>query len=203
MSFEAVGFVRRALDLPERVGGTPRVGGALAPTGEALAYGGQFTLRCAPTRGFTGWVSYTVQRSEVVDRDGAPARLSDYDQTHLFTAVGSLQLPMGFSVGARFRLLTGLPRTPVVGRFYDALTGDYQPLFGATNASRLPTIASADVRVDKRFRIGRAELVAFVDVLNVLDRPVAEEVLWDPTYARQGYITGLPILADVGLRGEW
>lgn len=203
VTFEAVGFVRRVLDLPARIEGTPAVGAALAPTAESLAYGGQFTLRCAPTHGFTGWVSYTLQRSEVVDRDGAPVRLSDYDQTHLLTAVGSLQLPLGFSVGARFRLLTGLPRTPVTGRFYDALTGDYQPLFGATNSSRLPPITSADVRVDKRFRLGRAELVIFLDVLNVLNRPIAEEVLWDPTYTRQGYISGLPIMADLGLRGEW
>ena len=203
VTFEAVGFARRALDLAARVGGSPAVGAALAPTAEALAYGGQFTLRCAPTHGFTGWVSYTIQRSEVIDRDGAPARLSDYDQTHLLTAVGSLQLPLGFSVGARFRLLTGLPRTPVTGRFYDALSGDYQPLFGATNSSRLPVITSADVRVDKRFRVGRAELVVFLDVLNVLNRPIAEEVLWDPTYTRQGYISGLPIMADLGLRAEW
>ncbi len=203
VSFEAIGFARQALDLPERVEGAPRVGSALAPTGEALAYGGQFTLRCAPWRGFTGWASYTVQRSEVTDREGAATRLSDYDQTHLFTAVGAMQLPLGFSVGARFRLLTGLPRTPVTGRFYDALTGDYQPVFGATNSARLPTITSADVRVDKRFRVGRAELVIYLDVLNVLNRPVAEEVLWDPTYTRQGYISGLPILADLGLRGEW
>ncbi len=203
VTFEALGFVRAGSSLPERVAGVPRVGSALANTGESLAYGGQFTLRCAPTRGFTGWLSYTVQRSEVTDREGAPTRLSDYDQTHLLTAVGSVQLPLGFSAGARFRLLTGLPRTPVVGRFYDALTGDYQPLFGATNSDRLPMIASADVRVDKRFRVGRMELVVFLDVLNVLNRPIAEEVLWDPTYARQGYISGLPLLADLGLRGEW
>lgn len=203
LSFEAVGFVRDITEVAARVQGSPRVGSALEATGEAFAYGGQFTLRCAPWRGFTGWASYTIQRSEVTERAGAATRLSDYDQTHLFTAVGSLQLPLGFSVGARFRLLTGLPRTPVTGRFYDALTGDYQPLFGATNTARLPTITSADIRVDKRFRVGRAELVVFLDVLNVLNRPIAEEILWDPTYTRQGYISGLPILADLGLRGEW
>jgi hypothetical protein len=62
---------------------------------------------------------------------------------------------------------------------------------------------SADVRVDKSFRIGGAELVVYLDVLNVLNRPIAEEVLWDPTYTRQGYISGLPIVADLGLRGAW
>lgn len=203
VTFEAIGFARAALDLPARVAGAPRVGSALAPTGEALAYGAQFTLRCAPVHGFTGWASYTVQRSEVTDRDGATTRLSDYDQTHLFTAVGAMQLPLGFSVGARFRLLTGLPRTPVTGRFFDGLTGDYQPVFGATNSARLPTITSADLRVDKSFRVGRAEFVVYLDVLNVLNRPIAEEVLWDPTYTRQGYISGLPIVADLGLRGAW
>ena len=59
------------------------------------------------------------------------------------------------------------------------------------------------IPLDKRFRLGRAELVVFLDVLNVLNRPIAEEVLWDPTYTRQGYISGLPIVADLGLRGEW
>lgn len=204
ISLEMVGFVRHLWGLAERADPTQlRVANALVNSGTAMAYGGQITLRHALANNFTGWLSYTLSRSEVSNAPGQSARLSDYDQTHLLTAVGSLQLPLGFSVGARFRLLSGLPRTPVVGRYYDALTGDYQPVFGAVNSTRLPVITSADVRVDKRFRAGPMELVVFLDVLNVLNRPVAEEIVWDPTFTQQGNLTGLPILADLGLRGEW
>jgi hypothetical protein len=52
-------------------------------------------------------------RSERQDHPDSSWRLFDYDQTHVFTALGSCDLGLGFDVGARFRYATGFPRTPV------------------------------------------------------------------------------------------
>jgi hypothetical protein len=204
LSAEVVGF-HRGMDgvVSRAVGADVQAGQVLVASGTAQAYGIQFTLRERLAHGFTGWITYTLSRSEVVDRPGAAVRLSDYDQTHLFTAVASYELPFGFSVGGRFRIISGLPRTPVVGRTYDTLTDDTQPIFGAVNSIRLPTIYSLDLRVDRRFRIGRGEVVVYLDVINVLDQPPPEEIVYDSTFTQQGYITGFPILADLGLRAEF
>jgi hypothetical protein len=79
-----------------------------------------------------------MSRSERRDTPSANWRLLDYDQPHVLTVVGSKELG-AWTVGARFRVATGLPRTPVIGAFYDATNDLYQPIFGAQNSIRLPT----------------------------------------------------------------
>jgi hypothetical protein len=199
-----VGFYRALTDVTARAtGDNLRSGAALVNSGTGRAYGMQLTLRHTLAHKFTGWIAYTLSRSEITDSPDAATRLSDYDQTHLLTAVASYELPFGFTIGGRVRLISGQPRTPVVGRFYDSLSGDYQPVFGETNTSRLPMISSVDLRVDRRFRLGGVDVTAFLDVMNVLNTPPAEEVVYDPTWSQKAYLTGLPIFADIGVRAEF
>jgi hypothetical protein len=82
------------------------------------------------------------------------------------------------------------------------VNGDYQPLFGTYNSIRLPTIYALDARIDKTFNVGRGKIIVFLDALNVLNRAPAEEILYDSTYAQHDYLRGLPIVADLGVRGE-
>lgn len=203
LSAEVVGFYRDETGVPVRPATAPAAGEALVNAGAATAYGAQVTVRHRPAGRFSAWLTYTLARSEVRDPLAPAGRLSDHDQTHLLTGVGSLDLGRGWTVGVRARLASGLPRTPVVGRTLDALTGDYQPVFGAPGSERLPLFFGLDARIDKTFRAGGMEVTVFADVLNALNRPAAEEVWYDPTYRERRYITGLPILADLGVRGEW
>jgi hypothetical protein len=174
----------------------------LTHEGTARAYGGQFSLRRRFANGFTGWLSYTITRSEVQFHKESAWVRSDFEQPHLFTAVASYDIGAGFSAGLRFRVISGLPRTPVTGRVFDTVNGDYQPLFGTYNSIRLPTIYALDARIDKTFNVGRGKIIVFLDALNVLNRAPAEEILYDSTYAQHDYLRGLPIVADLGVRGE-
>lgn len=203
LNLEALGFVRKIDDYVGRNDATsPPAGRVLSQEGEARAYGGQLLLRQRLAHGLTGWLAYTLQRSEVRYHPDLPYHVSDYDQTHLFTGVASYELGKGFTIGTRLRVISGLPRTPVTGRVFDSLTGDFQPLFGEYNSTRLPMVTLLDARVDKTFKIGSGKLIVFVDVLNVLNRPPSEEILYDPGYTQRSYLSGLPIVADFGLRGE-
>ncbi len=203
LSAEAVGFARRIQRYVSRnqASAIP-AGEVLTEDGVARAFGGQFSLRRRFAHGFTGWLSYTYTHSQVRYHPGLDWVPSDFEQPHLFTGVGSYDIGAGFTAGIRFRVITGLPRTPVVGRVYDTVNGDYQPIFGAYNSIRLPTIYLLDARIDKTFKVGKGKLIVFLDAMNVLNRPPAEEIIYDPTYASHDYLRGLPIVADLGLRGE-
>jgi hypothetical protein len=203
LTIEAVAFVRRITDYVSR-NTDPSIppGHILSQDGTARAYGGQFSLRRRFARGFTGWLSYTLTKSEVrFHKDGDWVR-SDFEQPHLFTGVASYDIGKGFTAGLRLRVISGLPRTDVTGRVYDTVNGDYQPLFGAYNGIRLPTIYALDARIDKTFNVGRGKLIVFLDALNILNRAPAEEFLYDATYAQRDYLRGLPVVADFGVRGE-
>jgi hypothetical protein len=145
-------------------------------------------------------VSYSLMRSERVDRPGGPTRLFDFDQTHILTAVASLNLGAGFELGGRARYTSGFPRTPVVGRLYDARRDLYHPVFGGHNEIRLPSFFQVDLRLAKRWKLAGSELETYVDVQNVSDRRNAEEVVWSNDFTRRGYIRGLPLLPVAGAR---
>ncbi len=182
---------------------SPPLAAALQQSGSGRSYGVQILVRKDLSANLFGWLSYTLSRSERQDVDGGRWRLFDYDQTHVLTALASYNIGKGFEAGARFRYATGFPRTPVVGAYFDARANAYEPLFGVQNTIRIPPFVSLDLRVSKRFDIGKTELEAYLEVQNVTNRQNPEEIVYTPDYKQQGYITGLPILPSLGLRFAW
>ncbi len=175
----------------------PPLAQALVQSGVGRAYGAQVLVRLAPASVFSGWLAYTLSRSERRLASAPSARLFDQDQTHVLTVVGSASFA-GLVVGARFRLATGMPRTPVVGSYLDATTGQYQPIFGPQNTIRLPAFYALDLRIERRFRRRSLDIVPYLEVLNLTNHANVEEFAYDDQFASRANITGLPILAVAG-----
>jgi hypothetical protein len=156
---------------------------------------------------FFGWVSYSILHSVRRDAPNLDWRLFDYDQSHVFTALGSYDLGAGFEVGVRFRYATGYPRTPVLGgvlaSYLDSRINIYEPIFGLHNSIRVPPFLALDVRAAKHFKWGRAAGEVYLDVQNVTDHSNPEEIVYNTNYTQRGYITGMPILPVIGARLTW
>lgn len=179
----------------------PKLALALTQDGEGRSYGVQILLRQEAWKGFSGWISYAVGRSERWYAGDATTRLLDDDQPQVLSVVASQSLS-GFTVGARFRATSGTPRTPVVGSFYDTTEGRFSPIFGAQNAIRLPPFYELDLRAEKVFSLRAATLRLSLDVLNVTYRKNVEEIAYSHDFSRRSDVTGLPILAVLGARIE-
>jgi len=183
---------------------SPLLAEALVDRGEGRAFGSQVLLRKDPSRGFFGWVSYSIVRSERRSSPTGPYRLFDQDQTHVLTALGAYELGRGFEVGLRARYATGAPRTPVEGSYYDARRDLYEPLFGPQNSTRIPAFFQVDARASKRLKFGeKTELELYLDVQNITYRSNPEEFVYDRTFRQRRSITGLPILPVAGARFAW
>ena len=204
LSFDVTGFYTRSRQLAMRSPvDAPLPAEALAGVGGGRAYGAQALLRQELWKGLFGWVAYTLMRSGRQNTAGGPWRLSDYDQTHVLTAVLAQALPRGFDVSARFRYATGAPRTPVIGAYVDTTQNLYQPLFGAQNSIRIPAFVQLDVRLGKRFKLGPTTLDVFLEVLNAWNQKNREEIVYSPNYQQRGYISGFPVLPAFGLQWDF
>jgi hypothetical protein len=200
---EAVGFYKKLDSLISRSPlPSPELARALVQDGSGSGYGAQLIVRQELWKGLFGWVSYTVSRSERQDHPGAAVRLFDYDQTHVLTALASYEF-RGWAFGARFRLSSGFPRTPVIGSFFDARGDQYQPVFGRQNSIRIPEFYQLDLRVEKTFTWPKLALHVYVDVQNVTYQRNPEEIVYSEDFSRRGYITGLPTLAVLGVRVQF
>ena len=150
-----------------------------------------------------GWIAYTLSRSDRVDRPGQVRRLFDFDQTHNLTIVASYQLPRGWQLGARLRLISGNPDTPVLGARYTSATDSYLPIYGPTNSTRLPLFHQLDVRIDKVWTFDAWNLDLYLDVLNTYNHRSIEGTQYSYDYSQSSYIGGLPLFPSLGLKGSF
>lgn len=170
--------------------------------GSGLVYGAEVLLRHKPSSRFFGWVAYTLLRSVRRDAPGAELYPTSADQTHILTLLGSVRLGRGWEVGARFRLVTGSPTTPVAGALYDANSFSYVMLNGARASARNPYFHQLDLRVDKTWTYSWGNLSFFLEVLNAYYAQNQEGVQYNYNYTESQPVMGLPIFPNLGFRAE-
>jgi outer membrane receptor protein involved in Fe transport len=201
VSLELTGFYKRFSGLPVRTrAATPRLAFELVQDGEGRAYGGQLLARKKLARGFFAWISYTLSRSERRYLGDISYRPFDGDQPHVLAVVASQEIG-AWTVGARFRYASGLPRTPIVGAYQDLRDDRSEPIFGAQNGTRLPAFYALDLRVEHAFALATStRLVLSLDVTNATFHRNAEEIAYASDLKSHAYVTGLPTLAILGAR---
>jgi len=119
--------------------------------GKARSYGLELLLRKNKGK-LTGWVSYTLSRSEQQTPGRAPGETginngewyrAGYDKLHNLSVTGSYQYTNKWSFGAIFALQSGQPATYPTGQYQ---YGDINiPVFGSRNGDRLPIYHHLDI----------------------------------------------------------
>ena len=219
LDVDAQFFYRTADDLAEGVGspiGFVATGAArIQPIGHERAYGAELLIRQRLDKGFFGWVSYTLMRSE--ERKDAAAgvdvndpagkrtgwRSTEFDQTHNFSVASSLQLPQGFEVGFAVRYVTGNPATLAQGGVFDADDGRFERVDQPVRSQRLPAFFQLDARVDKRFSFDTWALGLYCDLQNATNQQNYELFQYNADYTVQQGFPGLPILPVVGVEASF
>jgi TonB family protein len=171
--------------------------------GVGRAYGLELVARHDFTHNFTGWLAYTLSRSERRDSGANAFRLFDFDQTQILTVLGSYLLPRNWEIGARFRYVTGNPTTPVTGSVYNASRDMYDAVYGAVNSARIPPFNQLDLRVDKRWIYQSWILNVYLDVQNVYNRANPEALSYNFNFRQSQVQQGLPILPILGVRADF
>jgi TonB family protein len=179
-----------------------------ASLGRGRSYGLELRLRHAVTEHFYGWISYTLSRSEgttSLPETGQPAPAlvpTGFDQTHNFILVASRRL-RAWELGVRFRLVTGIPETPIFGSTYDADFNTWDPVTGPARSHRRQTFHQLDLRVERTFTFDSWRFSAYLDVQNVYNAQNPEATIYDYRYQNQAPVRGLPILPVLGLKGRF
>ncbi|MCB9622581.1 MAG: TonB-dependent receptor [Sandaracinus sp.] len=196
------GFYKRLWD---RVVGTE---GGVEPffdnAGIGRIYGMEVSGRIDPRQGrnITGFLSYTLMRSERRDRPGQDWRLFDFDQTHIFTLSATYKLPRNWSVGGTLRLVSGNPSTPVTAGIYNPADGTANPIALATNSTRNPLFNRFDLRIEKQWQFESWKLALFLDIQNLWNADNPEGTIYNYNYTQSVPINGLPFIPALGIRGE-
>ena len=183
------------------------------PDTGSITYGVEALLRKELTRRLYGWVAYTWMRSEqgeIADGSLTKRAPADFDQRHNLVLAANVKLPRRWEIGGRFRVVTGLPYTPILGGLYNAdqppmydSAPPLDPLFGELNSARMATFHQLDLRIDRTWVLRRSVVNAYFDVQNVYNRQNPEGLIYNPHYTAVKTAVGVPILPVVGVRVEY
>ncbi len=208
LTVDVTGFYKDLNHLVSRTSKVEEQDGNLVPLnfnngGSGRVYGAEFLVRHEPANNFSGWISYTLSRAERKDYGIPGYRLFDFDQTHIFTAVGSYRLPKNWTIGARYRFVSGRLHTPRIGSVYNSDRNAYEPIFGDTNSERLPPFHQLDLRIDKTWIFNNWMFTAYLDVQNAYNQANPEGYSYNVDSSERRVRAGLPIIPIIGIKGEF
>lgn len=198
------GFYKKMNDLiVARADESRPIGARFENSGSGRAYGAETLLRYKPARSWlSGFIAYTLSRSEHKDSDDDAFTTFEWDQTHILSVVGSAKLGAGWTLGARFRYVTGTPFTPNEGAYLDLDAGAYAPVAGKQLSERATDFHQLDLRIEKEWDFEAWKLAAYLEVRNAYNHQSVEGVAYNYDYSERKDVEGLPILPVIGIRGE-
>jgi outer membrane receptor protein involved in Fe transport len=175
--------------------------GELTSAGRGTSYGAELTatLRRGP---WFAWLSYSYSHATRIDAPGDASRTFDFDQPHHLEALASYRTG-GWTFGARFRLLSGLPYTPVMATLFDSDRNLYLPIYGPVNSARTELHHELDLRIERRSTWGPLQITRYLDVQNVYLNQTAVTYLYSYDYSQRMALRWLPILPIIGVRVAW
>ena len=169
-------------------------------SGRARSYGLELLLRKRISRWVYGWISYTLSKTEELQRPGEQWQAGPFDQTHVLSMLIGFRPSTQVEFSARLRLATGNPQRQVTGAVFDNLVGRYVPITLPVGSARLPGFAQLDFEVNNIWTADVFRLGLYVDVENALGRRNGETLAYDFRYREQSTFQGVPFSAAVGAR---
>jgi len=142
-------------------------------TGEGRAYGFELMNRIKVSNKFNLIASYTRVYSTFKDRNGDYIPTT-WDSRNIISLTASFTLKYNWSVGAKWRFVSGLPYTPYDLKLSsNKIAWDIQgrPYLDNSklNSLRLKDFHQLDMRIDKKFYFRKWSLMTYFDIQNVYD----------------------------------
>jgi len=116
--------------------------------------------------------------------------------------MGSWSLDNGWTFGARYRVGSGLPYTPVTDGLYLGDSDTYAPVLGPENSARLPPFQKLDVRVAKEIQLRRTTLSGYLELWVVPPVNAALYPIYSYDYRQMTYVQGPSFVPLVGVEAE-
>jgi ferric enterobactin receptor len=159
--------------------------------GDGLAQGIEFSLQKVRQERdrFGFWLYYAFSEAKYRRAGQSQWIYFDYDQPHRIDVGTDFRLYDGFIVALSWRYGSGLPYTPIVGlqraeNSNENYLQDWMTVRALKNSQRLPFYARFDIRLAWEKAFKSYKLSAYIDLVNVLNRPNVYSNEWD--FERRG-----------------
>jgi len=156
-----------------------RVSGQSSNNGVGESYGLDIVVNKQFTESWSANISYSFNDSVINNRDGLGEMDSDFNRPHALSLGAVWEINERWKLSARWKFQSGMPSNAYIVN--ENVLGDGEPLrfsqeFTSINSERQDNYQTLNFRVDYQRFVGFADLIAFVDVINLLAQDVAIDV---------------------------
>ncbi len=141
-----------------------------------------------------GLLSISYNQSQFKGLDGI-SRPSSFDQRWIVNFGGGYIFNSRWEVSGKFRLATGRPYTPY--------NGELSKSADLYNSARIAVNHSLDVRVDRRWPLGSRELITYIDIQNIYNRPYRDVPRYNAFAQKLEDRASIGILPSIGVSLEF
>ena len=170
----------------------------LATTGKMNTNGFEISWHPLLSKGYYGFLSYTLNNSKFKDTINGDWQPTNYDARHILNVTGGRKMKHNWHIGFILRLQSGIPYTP-----WDIPSSSQATVWAASlnvgvldyesvNVNRTKTNATLDLRIDKRFTFKQLKMKAYLDLLNI---PISGKTFGRPLLTTQQDATGLDLFS--------
>jgi len=141
-----------------------------------------------------GIVSVTYSEAKFTGLDGIE-RTGTYDQKWIINLSAGYMFNSLWQAALKFRFASGNPYTP--------FNKDGTQSVSNYNSVRFEPLHSLDVRVDRRWRFERFELITYIDIQNIYNNKNSNTIRWDYRTGEVDKQSSIGILPSIGVSLEF
>lgn len=149
---------------------TELVGTAVERNIEGETYGLDILLAKPIGERLYGWAALSVSEGSFTDQASDLTVDNPFAPPVSATIAATYAFDRGWKLGAKYRVQSGDPFTPLLDVMLDQNAGAPQPSFGEPFSERLKTYHRLDIRAEKMARYSFGDVLYYMDILNVTDR---------------------------------
>ncbi|MBN1559712.1 TonB-dependent receptor [candidate division KSB1 bacterium] len=174
--------------------------------GDGHATGCELLLKRSTGR-INGWIGYTFAFTQ--RQVNSIIFYPRHDRRHNLNLVMNCELGKGWNLGFVFTYGTGMPYTPVLGKYVryswnyhrNEVVDEIYNRLGSKNSQRYPTYHRMDLSIRKRWRIWGLENYPYVQIINAYNRKNVFLYFWDHDANPSQFITVpmFPFLPTIGM----
>ncbi len=134
------------------------------------AYGLDIILAKPVSNRLYGWAALSLSEGTVTDAASGLKVDNQFTPHMSATIAATYALDNGWKLGAKYRMQSGDPFTPLLNVAIDPVSLSPRPSFGIPFSERLDTYHRLDIRIEKSASYQFADVNYYVDILNVTNR---------------------------------
>ena len=192
-------------DLSNLVAEGDQVNQTFTNSGDGTSYGVDTALTRQFDNGWSADFKYSYNRSRTRDSADEPYAFAEYNRPHAASIGGVWEINQRWKLSARWKWASGKPSDDYV--IHENVLGDGEMMRFSRetvghNTGRYSSYNSLNFRADYRRSLGRADVIAFIDVINILEAENPSTAEFNERTGKNEVEEGeaFPLL---GLRFEW